>query len=157
MVAQHNKEVWPVKSLTALGKLFLTISIASVSVPHLAHAQANYQDNVSGPLNPGSNYVEFIANFMNWHGGFLSREDKKVYQQALMIMLENVPVGQTMEWYSETNPEVSGVMRVVYGYQTSNGYCRVYQSLIKKDGNARQIQEYACRSEVNPRWQFYNK
>lgn len=145
------------KSLTALGKLFLIISIASTTVPQIAHAQASNGDSVSGPLNPGSNYVEFFVNFMNWHGGFLSREDKKTYQQALMIMLENMPVGKTMEWYSETNPEVSGVIRVVYGYQTSNGYCRVYQSLIQKNGNSKQIQEYACRSEDKPQWQFYNK
>jgi surface antigen len=146
-----------VKSLTALGKLFLTISIASLLALPTARAQSSYGDSVSGPLNPGSNYVEFITNFFNWHGGLLDRADKKIYQQALMVMLENMPVGKTMEWYSENNPEVSGVIRVVYGYQTSNGYCRVYQSLIRKNGNAKQVQEYACRSEDNPRWQFYNK
>ena len=145
------------KGLTALGKSFLIISIVSLMLPRLANAQVSSGDSVSGPLNPGTNYIEFIANFFNWHGGLLSREDKKIYQQALMVMLENVPVGQTMEWYSETNPEVSGTMRVVYGYQTSNGYCRVYQSLIKKDGNAKQVQEYACRSEDQPQWKFYNK
>lgn len=145
------------KSLTALGKLFRTIIIVSIVVPNFAFAQASHGDSVSGPLNPGSNYVEFFMNFMNWHGGLLNREDKKIYQQALMVTLENVPVGQNMEWYSETNPEVSGVIRVVYGYQTSNGFCRVYQSLIRKNGNAKQVQEYACRSEDKPQWQFYNK
>ena len=144
------------KSLTALGKLFLTISTASLLATPV-QAQSSYNDSISGPLNPGTNYVEFFANFMNWNGGLLSGADKKIYQQALMVMLENMPVGKTMEWYSETNSDVSGQIRVVYGYQTSNGYCRVYQSLIKKNGNAKQVQEYACRSEDNPRWQFYNK
>lgn len=144
------------KNLMAIGKLFQTIIIASLIFPASAKSQT-YSDSVSGPFNPGNSHVEFLVNFFNWHGGLLDRADKKVYQQALMVMLDNMPVGQTMEWYSEQNPDVRGQMRVVYGYQTSNGYCRVFQSEIRKNGNNRQIQQYACKSEDNPRWEFYNK
>lgn len=145
------------KNSTAIGKLFRTTIIASLLSPLAVSAQASYGDSVSGPFNPGTNYVETLVNFFHWHGGLLDKEDKRIYQQSLMIMLENMPVGQVMDWYSQTNPDVSGKMRVVYGYQTTNGYCRVYQSLINKNGNSKQVQEYACRSMDNPRWEFYNK
>ena len=94
---------------------------------------------------------------MSYRGGLLDSNDKRIYMQSLMIMLENVPVGQSMEWRSDMNPGVHGQMRVVYGYQTSNGYCRVYQSIVYNSGNSKSWQEYACRSEDNPRWTFYNK
>lgn len=114
-------------------------------------------DSVSGPFYPGDNWVSFLTNLVNHQWGLLDTNDKKIYQQSLYIMLENVPVGQVMDWYSDKNQDVRGQMRVVYGYQTTNGYCRVYQSIVYKGGNAREFQEYACRSEDNPRWQFYNK
>jgi surface antigen len=154
MDVQSNREDWLVKSLMVLGKLFLTLVIASSS---LAHAQTSSGDSVTGPFNAGNNYVSFIVNWMNYNGGVLDKQDKRIYQQSLMIMLDNVPLGQTVEWYSDTNPSVRGQMRVVYGYQTSNGYCRVYQSEIFKDGNAKSWQEYACRSLDKPQWTFYNK
>jgi hypothetical protein len=114
-------------------------------------------DSVTGPFVAGDNYIRSIINFMTYQGGLLDRNDKRIYHEALMIMLDNVPVGQTVDWYSQTNTGVQGQMRVVYGYQTSNGYCRVYQSAINKAGNTKSFQEYACRSEDNPRWTFYNK
>lgn len=142
------------KSLMVLGKLFLMLAIASSG---LARAQQSSGDSVTGPFNPGNNYVSFIVNWFTYNGGLLDKQDKRIYQQSLMIMLDNVPIGQTVEWYSDTNPSVRGQMRVVYGYQTTNGYCRVYQSEVFKDGNAKSWQEYACRSLDKPQWTFYNK
>lgn len=145
------------KNSTGLGKLLLTTLIASALAMPAKAGSAGLNDSVSGPFSPGDNWVSFASNLVNYHWGLLDRNDKKIYQQSLYIMLENVPVGQVMEWYSDKNSDVYGRMRVVYGYQTSNGYCRVYQSIIHKGGNAREFQEYACRSEDNPRWAFYNK
>lgn len=145
------------KNLTALGKLFRTLAIASLLGSSVANAQLSSGDSVTGPFNPGNNYVSFIVNLINYNGGLLDKQDKRIYTQSLMIMLDNVPTGQTVEWYSDTNPSVRGQMRVVYGYQTSNGYCRVYQSEVSKDGNSKSWQEYACRSLDKPQWTFYNK
>lgn len=141
----------------AIGKLFRTILFVSILAPACVSAQSSVGDSVTGPFIPGDNYIKSIVNFFNWHGGLLGKEDKRIYQQALMIMLDNASVGQTMEWHSEVNPGVNGQMRVVYGYQTTNGYCRVYQSEINMPGKSNSFQEYACRSEDQPRWAFYNK
>ena len=140
----------------AIGKLFLTTLAASL-ISTSAMAQSSVGDSVTGPFNPGDNYVRFLINLVNFQGGMLDSDDKKIYQQALMVMLDNMPVGQTMDWYSKTNPGVQGQMRVVYGYQTTNGYCRVYQSNIQKSGNSKSFQEYACRSMDQTAWIFYNK
>lgn len=140
----------------AIGKLFLTIVVASC-LSNTAVAQTSMGDSVTGPFNPGDNYVRFLINLVNYQGGMLDSDDKKIYQQALMVMLDNMPVGQTMDWYSKSNPGVQGQMRVVYGYQTSNGYCRVYQSFIQKPNSSKDFQEYACRSMDQVAWQFYNK
>lgn len=145
------------KNLTVLGKLFLTLAIASLLGSNVARAQTSAGDSVTGPFNPGTNYVSFLVNLINFNGGLLDRADKRIYMQSLMIMLDNAPLGKTVEWYSDTNPSVRGQMRVVYGYQITNGYCRVYQSEVFKDGNAKSWQEYACRSLDKPQWTFYNK
>jgi surface antigen len=157
MDVQLNREDWLVKNLTVLGKLFLTLAIASLLSSGVARAQISVNDSVTGPFNPGNNSVSFIVNLLNYNGGLLSKEDKRIYLQSLMIMLDNVPLGNTVEWYSDVNPTVRGQMRVVYGYQTTNGYCRVYQSEVFKDGNVKSWQEYACRSLDKPQWIFYNK
>lgn len=141
----------------AIGKSFLTTVIASFLISSTAMAQTSAGDSVTGPFDPGNNYVTFFVNLFNYRGGMLDSYDRQTYQQSLMVMLDNVPVGQTMEWRSDKNPGVRGQMRVVYGYQTSNGYCRVYQSEVFKDGGAKSWQEYACRSEDQPQWKFYNK
>jgi surface antigen len=147
-----------VKSLTVLGKFFQTTLITSLLVPTLAFADPlNAGDSVTGPLRPVSGFIDFIVNYAHWNGSLLDRQDKQVYQRSLMIMLENVPMGQTVEWYSDRNADVSGRMRVVYGYQTSNGYCRTYQSQVSKGGNVKEWQEEACRSDDNPRWEFNYK
>ena len=145
------------KNLMAIGKLFLTTVIASILGLSGAFAQTSAGDSVTGPFNPGNNYVSFLVNWMNYNGGLLDSYDKKLYRQSLMIMLDNVPNGQVMEWRSEKNQTVYGHMRVVYGYQTSNGYCRVYQSEVFNNGNANSWQEFACRSLDTPQWTFYNK
>ena len=140
----------------AIGKLFLTTLAASL-ISTSAMAQASAGDSVTGPFVPGDNYIKMIVNFTNWYGGLLDSDDKKIYKQALLLMLDNVPAGTTVDWYSQTNQGIQGQMRVVYGYQTTNGYCRVYQSEVNKVGVVKSFQEYACRSEDNPRWTFYNK
>jgi hypothetical protein len=146
-----------VKNLTVIGKLFRTTVIASLLAPAIASAQLSADDSVTGPFHPSDNSLTFIINLFNYRGGLLDSYDKKLYMQSLMTMLENVPNGQVMEWRSEKNQGVYGHMRVVYGYQTTNGYCRVYQSEVFNDGNAKSWQEYACRSLDKPRWVFYNK
>jgi len=140
----------------AIGKLFRTIVVASLFSTS-AMAQTSMGDSVTGPFNPGDNYFRFLINLANYHGGMLDSDDKKVYQQALMVMLDNMPVGQTIDWYSQTNPGVQGKIRVIYGYQTTNGYCRVYQSSIQKPNSGKDFQEYACRNSDQTAWQFYNK
>lgn len=145
------------KNLTVIGKLFRTTVIGSLFAASVVSAAPSADDSVTGPFNPGTTWFSFVTNLMNYRGGLLDSHDRQAYMQSLMIMLENVPVGQTMEWRSDKNPGVRGQMRVVYGYQTSNGYCRVYQSEVFNDGNAKSWQEYACRSEDKPQWTFYNK
>jgi surface antigen len=146
-----------VKNLMAIGKLFRTTVIVSLLAPALSSAQFSADDSVTGPFNPGDNYVSFMANLINYRGGLLDSYDKKLYMESLMVMLDNVPNGQVMEWRSEKNQAVYGHMRVVYGYQTSNGYCRVYQSEVFNDGYVKSWQEFACRSLDKPRWEFFNK
>ena len=121
------------KNLTAIGKSFRTLVIASLLSSSVAHAQFSAGDSVTGPLDPGTTWFSFVTNLINYRGGLLDSNDKRIYSA------------------------VRGQMRVVYGYQTSNGYCRVYQSEVYNNGNAKSWQEYACRSEDQPQWKFYNK
>jgi surface antigen len=144
-----------VKNSMVIGKFCLFITAASFST-QLA-AQTIEGDSVTGRWDFGSNISQLFSNVANWRGDLLDSYDKALYQQSLMFMLENVPLGQTVEWRSDRNYSVRGQMRVIYGYQTSNGYCRVFQSEVFRDGQSTSWQEYACVRQDNPHWQFYNK
>lgn len=140
-----------------IGKLFRTILAVSFLVPAMALAQGTPRDSVTGPMVSSNNWFGFLNNFMVYRGGLLDNDDRKIYRQALMIMLDNVPNGEVMQWSSERNQDVKGQMRVVHGYQTSNGYCRVYQSEIRNGNKMNSWQEMACITNDEPQWQFYNK
>ena len=138
-----------------IGKLFLIILTTN---PALVRAQgASHGDSVTGPMIGADNIPQLIYNWSVWNGGLLEGDDKVLYRQALMVMLENMQNGEVMDWSSARDPGVRGRMRVVWGYQTSNGYCRVYQSSIQKHHRATNLTETACKSAGRAAWTFYNK
>lgn len=96
---------------------------------------------------------------MHWNGiqylGFnLKHKDKLSFRSAVYFTLDNLEDYDISDWVS-SNHNFFGKIRVVRSFPTSDGYCRVYQSLIvKKDKLAKTMTNKACRSYTNP-WVFY--
>ena len=52
----------------------------------------------------------------------LNREEKKMHQSAVFFMLNDVPNGKIVSWYSKKRL-ANGKVRVIHSYPISGGYC----------------------------------
>lgn len=129
-----------------VGKLFLS----TLLVVNVANAQ-NLPASVSGR---GQAY-DVNGGLKSWFGaGKLPAEDQRTHLQAILTALNNLQNGEIVEWF---NPYTNnnGQVRVVYTANTGTGFCRVFQTLVRIDGNVSQYQETACVSGEKNSWDFY--
>ena len=84
----------------------------------------------------------------------LNKEEKKMHQSAVFFMLNDVPNGKIVSWYSKKRL-ANGKVRVVHSYPISGGYCRTYQAYIKLNGKERHMTNNACKYIGSPSWSFY--
>ncbi len=85
----------------------------------------------------------------------LNREEKKMHQSAVFFMLNDVPNGKIVSWYSKKRL-ANGKVRVIHSYPISGGYCRTYQAYIKLNGKERHMTNNACKYiGADQTWVFY--
>ena len=84
----------------------------------------------------------------------LKKDEKQLHKSAVYFMLENLPNGKIVSWYSKKRL-ANGKVRVIHSYQISGGYCRTYQAYIKLNGKERHITNNACKYIGSPSWSFY--
>ena len=84
----------------------------------------------------------------------LNKTEQKLHESAVFFMLNEVPNGKIVSWYSKKRL-ANGKVRVVHSYQISGGYCRTYQAYIKLNGKERHITNNACKYIGSPSWSFY--
>ena len=85
----------------------------------------------------------------------LNREEKKMHQSAVFFMLNDVPNGKIVSWYSKKRL-ANGKVRVIHSYPISGGYCRTYQAYIKLNGKERHTTNNACKYiGADQTWVFY--
>lgn len=90
--------------------------------------------------------------FSNW-GGQLNDRDKITYIKTVHMMLNHSQSGDVGEFHGE---EASGMVRVLL--TQNNGYnsmCRVFESMIEKNGDKRFYLETACLEDGRKGWVFY--
>lgn len=138
----------------AAGKLFLSTLLVST-----AYAQGtpySSDNNTQVIYNSGGRANSGWASFFGFGSGRLPEADSKLHSQTVFMVLNNAQNGEVGEWYSQSGSNY-GLVRVVYTFTTGMGYCRVFQSLISKDGHENQYQETACQEPQSRGWVFYNK
>ena len=84
----------------------------------------------------------------------LNKEEKKMHQSAVFFMLNDVPNGKIVSWYSKKRL-ANGKVRVIHSYPISGGYCRTYQAYIKVNGKERHTTNNACKYIGTRSWSFY--
>ena len=84
----------------------------------------------------------------------LNKEEKKMHQSAVFFMLNDVPNGKIVSWYSKKRL-ANGKVRVVHSYPISGGYCRTYQAYIKVKTKSKHTTNNACKYIGSPSWSFY--
>ena len=85
----------------------------------------------------------------------LNREEKIMHQSAVFFMLNDVPNGKIVSWYSKKRL-ANGKVRVIHSYPISGGYCRTYQAYIKLNGKERHMTNNACKYiGADQTWVFY--
>jgi len=83
----------------------------------------------------------------------LKKDEKQQHKSAVFYMLENVPNGKTVAWYSKERL-ANGKVRVVHSYPTGSGICRIYQAYIKVKGKSKHMTNMACKKNWSPSWSF---
>ena len=85
----------------------------------------------------------------------LNKEEKKMHQSAVFFMLNDIPNGKIVSWYSKKRL-ANGKVRVIHSYPISGGYCRTYQAYIKLNGKERHMTNNACKYiGADQTWVFY--
>ena len=84
----------------------------------------------------------------------LNKEEKKMHQSAVFFMLNDVPNGKIVSWYSKKRL-ANGKVRVIHSYPISGGYCRTYQAYIKVKTKSKHTTNNACKYIGSPSWSFY--
>jgi surface antigen len=137
---------WYARSLTVVGKLFLS----TLLVANLAYA-----DNLPSSVRGRAQGYDVNGGLKSWFGGGkLPAEDQRTHLQAILTALNNLQNGEIAEWFNPyTNND--GQVRVVYTTNTGNGFCRVFQTLVRINGDVTQYQETACVSGDKNSWNFY--
>ena len=84
----------------------------------------------------------------------LNKTEQKLHESAVFFMLNEVPNGKIVSWYSKKRL-ANGKVRVIHSYPISGGYCRTYQAYIKVNGKERHMTNNACKYTGTPSWSFY--
>ena len=96
-------------------------------------------------------YLFRYTQFMRFR---LNKEEKAMHQSAVFFMLQDVPNGKIVSWYSKKRL-ANGKVRVIHSYPISGGYCRTYQAYIKLNGKEKHTTNNACKYMGSPSWSFY--
>lgn len=91
-------------------------------------------------------------NYIQYLRFSLKKEEKNLHQSAVYHALNNTRDGEIVSWYSKERL-AQGKVRVIHSFRTSDGYCRVYQSLILVNTVRRHMTNNACKSPTNV-WAF---
>jgi hypothetical protein len=114
--------------------------------------------NMPDPVSLGDGRLaepgRFLWNHMQYLRFSLNDEEKKLHQSAVYHALNNTPNGPITSWNSKERL-AQGKVRVIHSFQTSDGYCRVYQALIEVNGSSRHWINKACK-RVYSDWVFLN-
>ena len=97
-------------------------------------------------------FVWRYTQFMRFR---LNKEEKTMHKSAVFFMLQEVPNGKIVSWYSKKR-KANGKVRVIESYPVSGGYCRIYQAYIKLNGTERHKTNIGCKMDGAPTWEFYN-
>lgn len=144
-----------VRSLTAVGKLFLLISslalgacsthTTNVSHSSIGSTNSDYH-NATHTLLAGHNYLKY-----RYYS--LPKEDKLKQENAVFFALNNSEVNQITQWHN-ANTGSNGAVKVVMSYPQGGGVCRVIQSQIQYRGKSKNFTEKACLNYLERRWHF---
>lgn len=100
------------------------------------------------------NFPIFLFRWTQYAGMKLKKSEKQQHQSAVFFMLDNVPDGQIVSWYSDKRL-ANGKVRVIHSYPISGGYCRTYQIYIKIKTKKKHTTNNACRYLFGESWLFY--
>jgi len=93
----------------------------------------------------GRQFAGFFYSF-----GF---EDIQMHKKTVYYALNESRDGELVHWKS-SKADLSGKVRVVWSYPTSDGLCRIYQIYITKESTTNYFTNKACKHGWNNNWSF---
>jgi hypothetical protein len=147
----------------------LKVIIISISffalTPTVSVAGSSTPQETKGPLlelpyptwfgeNEAASMTQFAFRYTQFMRFRLKKDEKKEHESAVFFMLDNVPDGEIVSWYSDKR-DANGKVRAIHSYPISGGYCRTYQAYIKLNGAERHMTNNACKRITGNSWTFY--
>ena len=143
------------KVITILSSLFALANCAGAGSNYVKETQGTFL-KFPEPVTLGEHQMWSAPGMMWNHIQYLrfslNDEEKKQHQSAVYHALNNSPNGPITAWNNRERL-AQGKVRVIHSFQTSTGYCRVYQALIEINGSSRHWTNKACKSG-NSDWIF---
>lgn len=112
------------------------------NIPAPSYLNTNERNDPGKYLWRNTQYLDFSLN----------NDDKKLHQSAIYHTLNNLDNNQITRWYSKDNTTF-GIVRVIDSFEVSNGYCRIYQTVIEVDNIFKNWTNKACK-RGNSEWIF---
>ena len=134
---------WLISTIVQANKLPGETNIALVEMPKPIWIE-----------DPQMNFPAVLWRWTQYMGMKLKKAEKQQHQSAVFFMLDNVPNGQIVSWYSDKRL-TNGKVRVIHTYPISGGYCRTYQAYIKIKTKQKHMTNNACKYIGAQTWVFY--
>ena len=106
--------------------------------------------------NEAISMTQFLFRTTQYMRFRLNKQEKKEHESAVFFMLDNVPDGEIVSWYSDKR-EANGKVRAIHSYPISGGYCRTYQAFIRLNGAERHMTNNACKRRNQEKKKNYKK
>ena len=136
----------------------LKVIIISISffalTPTVSVAGSSTPQETKGPLlelpyptwfgeNEAASMTQFAFRYTQFMRFRLKKDEKKEHESAVFFMLDNVPDGEIVSWYSDKR-DANGKVRAIHSYPISGGYCHTYDAWKNQKGTGENILNSEC-------------
>lgn len=100
-----------------------------------------------------NNLFSMSVNLYRQLTGSLSKEDKETHIKTVIFAVSTLDNGQIAEWSNPANG-TAGRVKIVLTKPVQGGYCRQIYTLVEKNNDIREYNEFACRTLDSQFWTF---
>lgn len=103
--------------------------------------------------NEVNTLYDVVSNISKASAYNVPARDRHQHEQCVFFALDNMHVGESCDWYSNTS-DARGSTKIVAHTPISNGYCTILFNSVVYKGSTKNWRETACKKGAS-QWRFY--